>query len=82
MDRLPPLLTNAPICQARNRAGKSCRCPAVRGKARCHMHGGARGSGSPKGERNGMWKNGSCSHEALELRRAAKPDRPPPSGPC
>ena len=71
MDRLPSLMTDAPLCQARNRAGKPCRCPAMRGRARCRIHGGARGSGAPKGERNGMWRHGSYAGEAVALRRAA-----------
>jgi len=29
-----------------------CRSPAVRGKKRCRMHGGAPGSGPPRGNRN------------------------------
>jgi hypothetical protein len=33
------------------------------------MHGGARGSGAPKGERNGNYKNGHFTQEAIELRR-------------
>ncbi|GAC1588366.1 MAG: hypothetical protein NVS3B5_21510 [Sphingomicrobium sp.] len=71
MDAQPALLTNAPLCQARTRAGGLCRCPAVSGKARCRIHGGAKGSGAPTGERNGMWKHGGCSKEAIALRRAA-----------
>ena len=71
MDRLPRLLTNAPLCGARNRAGMPCRCPAIKGKARCKLHGGAKGSGAPKGELNGMWKHGSHTAEAMALRRAA-----------
>ena len=71
MDRAPRLLTNAPLCQARNRAGNPCRCPAMKGKARCRMHGGANGSGAPKGDRNGMWRHGSYASEAMALRRAA-----------
>jgi hypothetical protein len=35
------------------------------------MHGGANGSGAPKGERNGMWKHGSYASEAIALRRVA-----------
>ena len=71
MDRLPQLLTNAPLCQARNRAGNPCRCPAIRGKKRCKRHGGAKGSGAPPAERNGMWRHGSYTNEAIALRRAA-----------
>ncbi len=72
MDRPPRLLTSAQLCQARNRAGNPGRCPAMRGKARCKLHGGAGGSGAPKGERNGMWKHGGFTAEAIALRRAAR----------
>jgi periplasmic glucans biosynthesis protein len=67
----PPQLANAPRCRAHNRAGKSCRLPAVRGRAVCRLHGGAPGTGAPKGERNGKWKHGADSLEAVALRRAA-----------
>lgn len=72
MNRAPRLLTDATLCQARNRAGKPCRCPAMKGKARCRLHGGARGSGAPMGERNGRWKHGGFTDEAMALRQAAK----------
>ncbi len=72
MNRQPPLLTSAPLCQARTRRGTLCRCPAVRGKQRCRLHGGAKGSGAPEGERNGMWKHGGFAAEAVALRRAAR----------
>jgi hypothetical protein len=36
------------------------------------MHGGAKGSGAPKGERNGMWKHGAFAVEAVALRQAAQ----------
>jgi hypothetical protein len=35
-----PAFVDAPRCGARNRAGHPCRAPAMRGKARCQMHGG------------------------------------------
>lgn len=66
----PALLTNAPLCQARTRSGKSCRCPVVHGRKRCRMHGGTN-AGAPKGERNGMWKHGGETREAVALRRQA-----------
>ncbi|HYS87985.1 MAG TPA: HGGxSTG domain-containing protein, partial [Bradyrhizobium sp.] len=31
----------SPRCGAKIRSGGSCRSPAVRGKRRCRMHGGA-----------------------------------------
>ena len=39
-------------CGARTRRGTACRGPAVRGRARCRMHGGAAGSGAPRGNTN------------------------------
>lgn len=66
----PHQLRNAPRCQARTRSGKSCRCPVVHGRKRCRMHGGTN-AGAPKGERNGMWKHGGETREAVALRRQA-----------
>ncbi|WP_305881686.1 HGGxSTG domain-containing protein [Bradyrhizobium sp. CCGUVB23] len=42
----------SPRCGARTRSDRSCRAPAVHGKLRCRMHGGAAGSGAPRGNRN------------------------------
>jgi len=36
------------------------------------MHGGAAGSGAPKGERNGNWRHGRFTCEAVAERRAAR----------
>lgn len=65
----PGLLTNATLCGAKTRAGSSCRCPALRGKSRCQRHGGR--STGVSGERNGAWKGGHYTNEALALRQAA-----------
>jgi hypothetical protein len=35
-------------CGAKTRSGKPCMSPAVGGKRRCRMHGGAAGSGALK----------------------------------
>ena len=67
----PQSLADAPRCQARTRAGMSCRSHAVRGKRVCRMHGGAAGSGAPTGERNGKFKHGRWSIEARADRAAA-----------
>jgi hypothetical protein len=56
-------------CGAKTRSGKPCRAPAVAGKARCRMHGGAAGSGAPAGNQN-AWKHGAYTSEILEMRRA------------
>jgi hypothetical protein len=36
------------------------------------MHGGAAGSGAPKGERNGNWRHGRFTCEAVAERRATR----------
>ena len=44
-----------------------CRSPAVHGKRRCRMHGGAKGSGAPHGNKNAL-KHGAYTREALNRR--------------
>jgi hypothetical protein len=57
---------DAPRCTARSkRSGQRCRAPAVRGWRVCRMHG-ARG-GAPEGERNGNYRHGARTKEAIEL---------------
>ena len=63
------LLLQAPRCGAKTRAGAPCQSPAVSGKARCRMHGGAKGSGAPKGSGNGNYRHGQFTCEAIEERR-------------
>ena len=46
-----PMLAS-PRCGAKTRCGGVCRSPAVRDRPRCRMHGGARRSGAPWGNRN------------------------------
>ena len=55
-------------CGARTRSGKPCRSPAVGGKKRCRMHGGAPGSGAPRGNKNAL-KHGLFTGEAIAERR-------------
>jgi hypothetical protein len=62
-----PMLAS-PRCGAKTRSGKACRAPAVAGKARCRMHGGAAGSGAPAGNRNAL-KHGRFTREVIEERR-------------
>jgi glucans biosynthesis protein len=62
-------MAKAPRCGAKTRAGHSCKQAAVRGRARCRMHGGAKGSGGPRGNRNGNFKHGLWTRESLEMRR-------------
>lgn len=42
--------------------------PAVNGRARCRMHGGAQGSGAPLGNKNAL-KHGLHTREAIATRR-------------
>jgi len=62
-----PMLSS-PRCGARTRSGKPCRSPAVEGKKRCRMHGGAPGSGAPRGNKNAV-KHGLYTREAIAQRR-------------
>ncbi len=58
----------APRCSATSkRTGEPCKAPAVRGWTVCRCHG-ARGGG-PKGERNGMYRHGLFTQEALVERQ-------------
>lgn len=55
----------APRCGAKNRQGKPCQAPAMRGKARCRLHGGkstgARTLTGIQRIRKEHWKNGGRS---------------------
>jgi glucans biosynthesis protein len=42
---------------------------AANGKGRCRLHGGALGSGAPSGPRNGNYRNGRHTKEAIAERR-------------
>ena len=56
-------------CGAKTRRGTPCEAPAVRGKKRCRMHGGAKGSGAPIGNKNAL-KHGFYTKEAIDERKA------------
>ena len=64
----PEGMHTSPRCGARTRRGTSCQAPAVRGRKRCRMHGGADGSGAPKGNQNAL-KTGLHTRESIEMRR-------------
>jgi hypothetical protein len=61
-------MSSSPRCGARTRSGKPCRSPAVQGKKRCRMHGGAPGSGAPRGNKNAV-KHGLYTRKAIAQRR-------------
>jgi hypothetical protein len=59
---------DAPRCHAKSRRiGKHCGAPAVRGYRVCRMHGA--GGGAPTGERNGNYRNGTRTKEAIQAGR-------------
>jgi hypothetical protein len=62
-----PMLAS-PRCGAKTRSGAACRSPAVHGKKRCRMHGGATGSGAPRANRNAR-KHGLFTRHAIAERR-------------
>ena len=55
-------------CGAKTRASSACRSPAVHGKKRCRMHGGAQGAGAPRANRNAR-KHGLFTSDAIAERR-------------
>ena len=55
-------------CGAKTRSGGACRSPAVSGRKRCRMHGGAHGSGAPRANRNAR-KHGLFTRDAIAGRR-------------
>lgn len=59
----------SPRCRARTRSGLACQAPAVQGKRRCRMHGGALRSGAPHGNQNAL-KSGTHTREMMEQRQA------------
>ena len=52
-------------CGAKTRSGKPCGSPAVSGRKRCRMRGGAPGSGAPRGNKKCV-KHGLYTREAIQ----------------
>ncbi|MDX3968983.1 MAG: HGGxSTG domain-containing protein [Bradyrhizobium sp.] len=61
----------SPRCGAGTRSGSACRAPALRGKVRCRMHGGATGSGAPWRNQNAR-KHGAFAQDGIAERRAIR----------
>jgi hypothetical protein len=61
-------LSQAPRCGAKTRAGTPCQCPAMTGRKRCRLHGGL-SPGAPRGSRNGNFKHGDWTLEAIVERK-------------
>lgn len=64
----------SPRCGAQTRNGTPCMAPAVSGRKRCRMHGGAKGSGAPKGNQNAH-KHGRYTREHVSTKRAFRRQR-------
>ena len=62
-----PMLAS-PRCGAKTRGGGACRAPAVPAKKRCRMHGGAKGSGAPRGNQNAR-QRGLFTNDAIVERK-------------
>ena len=58
-------------CLAKTRRGAKCLAPAVHDKSRCRLHGGAKGSGAPLGNRN-AFKHGLYSKEMQMIKELEK----------
>ena len=57
-------MQKAPRCKARSkRTRERCRAPAMRGWNVCRFHGA--GGGAPKGKRNGAYRHGGYTQEAV-----------------
>lgn len=57
-------------CHAKTRSGHQCQKPALKGKARCQLHGGR--AGAPTGARNGNYRTGAYTAEAMRIARKAR----------
>jgi hypothetical protein len=62
-------VSQAARCGAKTKSDAPCKSAPVTGRRRCRMHGGADGSGVPKGERNGNFKHGRYTEEVQAARR-------------
>jgi hypothetical protein len=59
------------VCGAKTKDETPCQNPPEEGKRRCRLHGGAKGSGAPTGNKNAL-KHGFYTAEAIAKRRAAR----------
>jgi glucans biosynthesis protein len=70
--REPLSLRRAARCAAKTRSGTPCMKVRAKGRTRCKLHGGARGSGAPAGQRNGNFKHGLFAGENITERKRIK----------
>ena len=55
-------------CGAKTRANVPCPNPSMAGRSRCRMHGGK--GGAPSGKRNGNYRTGNFTREAIATRKS------------
>jgi hypothetical protein len=68
--REPESLRLTPRRGAKKWDGLPYEKPRAKGRIRCRLHGGAPGSGAPKGEANGRYSHGLLTAEAIDERFA------------
>jgi hypothetical protein len=68
--REPLSLRLTPRCGAKKQDSLPCQKPRAKGRTRCRLHGGAPGSGAPRGEANGRHSHGLLTAEAINERIA------------
>jgi glucans biosynthesis protein len=73
-------IVDTPRCGARTRTGGACRSSVVKGRHRCRMHGGAKGSGAPFGNRNAC-KQSAHAREAVRAKDQQNDSRSLPTEP-
>jgi hypothetical protein len=59
-----------PRCGAKTRSGKPCQRIGNKRNGRCRLHGGR--AGAPPGERNGAWRHGGRTREAIAQQKAIR----------
>ena len=60
-------MNDTPRCGAKTRLGSPCRCPAMP-NGKCGIHGGL-SPGAPRGPKNGNYRDGYWTREAVEERK-------------
>lgn len=68
IEKQPHGTTQALHCGAKTRQFIPCKRVCTLGKKRCYMHGGAPGSGAPRGNKNAL-KDGAYTKKAKENRQ-------------
>lgn len=65
------ILNKHNLCGAQTRSGTPCKSHPTSGKRRCRMHGGATGTGAPKGNANAL-KHGLYTASMKQKRKEVR----------